>query len=344
MPFRFVEPLLSYIEDRLFATMRRNLQQHLRSQWGSNQDTLFAPHTGYVAFACQHGIPLRAVALWERLEPEVEAAQTKLGTPIHQGAPLYNTGLCYFVSGSFERAAQYLAAAAEADEQAGRGCSPLAVGGGLAESLLIDPLEDWMKNTVAPDYQKGTGTALSKQEIKGLVSFLDARRSDAVVFLAALHRLKSQMEPPDNSAAGVQRARSLADLLVVLESSLKHWQTLPSTTTLYPRAKQLTTGSSLQKPFQDAEDRYAGQDWGLTTTVNTMLTDEDTGFVAATTTPEAAARALYASCRLRNALLHVLDDSLAVYQGTNELTKAAAFALVSIKLSSLAQAGQLSTL
>lgn len=333
-------------EAQMLQGIRANLALRGQAQWPKPDDDLFLAHTEYVVFALQHEIAQRPVTLWlNSIQQEVDATDMVLGSPVHRGAPLYNVGLCYFFLGDYDRSAQYIAQAGEADRRLHGQTSTLPLGHGLSEPIFVDPLDSWLHQEFGRDYQDATGLALTKRELQDLIDFLAVRATDAVVLLAALHRLKSQMEGPDNDASGLHRARALADLLVVLESSLKRILSAPGSL-LRQLCNTLTAGTAVGTALGTTCSRHAGENWDLATTVNSMLQTEITKFGIAVTRPERAGIALYVSCRLRNALLHVLDNQLVLYSQplSSDFKKAAAFALVSIRLGMLYRDSQLGSL
>ncbi len=322
-------------EAGVIAAVRSNLRLRVAGRWHESDDELFGPHTVFVQFAHQHGLGLRAANVWLLLQKDVLAADRALPKPVHRGAPLFNTGLCYFVSGDFDRAVQFITEAGEADRRDGRGESRIRTGGGFARQILIEPLVAWLHTCFGADFTCATGVTLSATTLDALVLFLESRVADAAVFLGALHRLMSQARDPSNAAARLHRVRALADLLMVLESSLERWQGGVGLT-LHGRCCRLVSNTALGTLFAARDGAYAA--FHLSPTVNRMTIQETADFDAATTVADRAAIALYHSYRLRNALFHRLDDTLAVHLAWRYQRRAVAFALVAIELSRLGEA------
>jgi hypothetical protein len=153
-----------------------------------------------VRFAHQHGLGLRAAEVWRILAEDVQRVEESIGDVIHQGAPLFNSGICFFVSGAFERAVQFITEAGLADERAGRGESRIRVGGDFGRQILTEPLIPWLQMWHEVDYALGTGRRFSVAEFEIVIEFLERRVSDAAVFLGALHRVMSQITGPENDA------------------------------------------------------------------------------------------------------------------------------------------------
>ncbi len=145
---------LDNIERAVASRVTQGLSARQPGASPNDDDSIFAPYAAYVRRACQLLWPLRAPNLWFRdIEPAVNQHESAHGH-IHKGAPLYNTGLCFFVAGDFARASQYIGAAGEEDEQAGRGpAANLLVAKGFSESLLLKPFHAWAQATFGADYQ-----------------------------------------------------------------------------------------------------------------------------------------------------------------------------------------------
>lgn len=338
--------VLEAVEHQLVQNVRNRLDAHKADSPRTRDigDVIFAPHTTYVQWALQRQlVPAeRPVQLWHRLLPEVETWEST-HHPIHKGAPLFNIGLCHFVLGDFARASQYITEASEEDQRSGRGASTLVTGASLGRGVFRDPLFPWLASSFSADYQAATGIPLDAGELDSLVEFLEGRQTDAMVFLSALHRLKAQMEPPDNIASGLQRVRALADLPIVLESNLQRRNV--GSGTLFGRCRALVNGTDIRTSFDTRKAQHPTRAWWETAAnVSRAVTEEIAAFGAATTRADKAGIALYLSYRLRNALLHSLDGTLDLYSQSTPLTRVVGFALVSVRLSKFEAAGQLGTI
>ena len=106
------------VEAQIVDGVIANLEEKVAGTWTGTDDALFAPLTAFVTPAWKLQWAHRAIRIWlVELVPHVESAERRLGKRIHKGAPLYNTGLCFFVAGDLARAAQYIEAAAEEDKE-----------------------------------------------------------------------------------------------------------------------------------------------------------------------------------------------------------------------------------
>ncbi len=339
-PHRFLE----WLEEKVTLAVRTNLEIRVGGLWEGPDDAIFLPFNVFVESAMLI-FPLRAVRTWlVQLAPLVANAEAQVGH-IHKGAPLYNTGLCFFFSGDLPRAMQFIAAAAEEDERRQPGTGrKLLTAQGFSEDLLLRPLYNWLAFNVGSDYQAATGCALTPQEIKDLVDFLGGRVSDALLLLAALHRVVAQVEPPDNASSKLQRVRALADVLVVFESSLRDWQKR-NIGQLHDRSVVLLSpNAAALAAFQAAKARYSGRDWEDAGTVNDMIQEELIQFAAATTAAAKAGIATFIAYRLRNSLLHVLDEDLILYHCRSVLLRLLGMGLISVRLSKFGAQGTIASI
>lgn len=325
------------VEARLVDLVVANLEQKVAGTWTESDDALFAPLTSYVKPAWDLQWAHRAIRMWlVELQPHVVAAEQRLGQRLHKGAPIFNTGLCFFMAGDLARAGQYIAEAGREDERTHGGASRLLLGDGLAEQVLLRPLYGWLAATFGTAYRDATGLELSQDEVRGLVDFLSARNADAVLLIMALHRYVAQVEGPDNAASRLQRVRAFADLLLVFESSLRKWQILPTP----PRAELCRRSTELLRPSTPAFDEfnlrlgaYPGVDWEDTAVLDGMVRQEIQRFADVSRRPEKLAVAVFASYRLRNSVMHVLDDQLELFRETTVLEQVVGLALVAIRAS-----------
>ena len=206
----------------------------------------------------------------------------------------------------------------------------------MGEQLLLRPLYSWLATKFGGAYCDATGHGLTDGEVRDLVRFLSARESDAVHFLLALHRYAWQAKGPDNAASRLQRVRALADLLLVFESSLRRWQSLASASpsTLFPRIRELLKDSAAGHAELNARlSAYPKANWEDTKVLNRMVKQELARFGSASLKGEKTAVAVFTSYRLRNSLMHVLDDQLVLVRKPEVLEQVLAFALVAIRAS-----------
>ncbi len=338
---------LSQIETEIVNLVQRNLDARASGAWSGNDDALFEPYTAYIIAALRCGFQLRPVFLWiNEISPRVSAVENRIGQLIHKGAPLYNTGLCQFLVGDFARAAQYMDAAGEEDERRAPGSARrLITGGGVAENLLM-PVYNWLNQHSGLDYQAATGSNFSDQEFRDLVNYLARRTSDAVLLLSALQRITLVADGPDVFALHFQRVRALADLLLVLESNLRLWQGQASNLTqLQSRSRELLrTNVQAFTVFNQIDQSYPNFVWEQAANINIFTTNEIRRFDISVQRSEKAAIALYTSYRLRNSLMHIMEEQLDIFNNIQKITRLLNFALISIRLSRFGAEGQMGSL
>jgi hypothetical protein len=336
---------LTALEDDVVAQVQANLIQCETGNWIQDDDVIFGPYAGFVRIAQALGTGPRAAPLWEgRIEPLVGPVEQILGRNLHKGAPLFNTGLACFVSGNLDQAAQYIDAAGEEDERRGVGdARDLIRGTGFSEQLLVQPLHTWVNANLAADYQSATGRSLTIGEFKDLLAGLSANPAETILALFALWRLIKQDPGPQTYSAGFHRLRAYADLLVAFESGLRSWQGSVGGQ-LHKRAEALTDlHAPMRAEFDAIHISYNGKDRELTASVNQLIDDEISRFDAAGGTTARIVTAVYASYRMRNSVMHVLDDQLSVFSNRAKLQRLVGFALIALFASWQGRTGNLSS-
>jgi hypothetical protein len=193
-----------------------------------DEDYLFVAHTQcFVDFFAGHDLRGLKEVWTNELEPLVKAREAQIGKPIHKGAALHNTGLLFFADGDCDSALAYLAEAGKEDERAGRrkwhdvltGLHP------LTQTVLTQPLERDLFPTWAAGYFRITGRSLDSAELTDLLKSLADRPTDAIQAITALHRIRRSLNGPQNGGTSVVRVRAVADLLHLIESRLRGFQT-----------------------------------------------------------------------------------------------------------------------
>ncbi|MFH1690258.1 MAG: hypothetical protein ABIE42_08475 [Candidatus Eisenbacteria bacterium] len=324
-----------------------NLKQLEAKRWRNNDDSLFAPHTALVDVAIDHHEFLTLpIMIWtECLHQLTAESEQRIGRRIHKGAPLYNVGLCHFKVGDLVQAAQYIDAAGDEDELSGR--TPgraLITGQGIAKRLLMDDLLPILQRENGSDYRAALGAQLTDAEFVGLVEHLSQRASDAILMLFGFWRARSLELGPDSHAAKLQRVRALADLLVSFESNLTHWQGGGGGTLRPKLNKMIQLNKALASAFNSIEKQYSGSKWDQASTLNYLVKTELARFGSATRRVDASASALYVTYRLRNSMMHVVEEQLDLMSDRAALRRVMGFALISIALSWRAAQGQLGQL
>lgn len=334
--------IVKHVSDQLYILASNGKLD--RKAHSADHDKAFAAFNHFVQPAWLLQLQWRSVRLWlVRLEPLVSSFETRHSCCIHKGAPLFNVGLSFFMAGDLARASQYIAAAAHEYHLTHGSASPILVGGGMGEGILLKPLYVWLEVTFGQDYTAATKRRLSSSEVQLMIQFLAARQPDAVHCIMSLHRYATQIEGPDNTASRLNRVRALADLLLVFESSLRRWQTTAGE--LCSRVTALLKPSAVASTqFNSLLSSYSKVDWADPTNLDNMLSAEFARFSTASTPPERAATVAFVAFRLRNSVMHVLDDRLALFASKRDLERAIGFALIGIGLSMAGSEGQIAGL
>ncbi len=338
---------LHWLEGKLAHAVALNLEAKVAGNFNGPDDALFAPHTAFAQAAWRCNLQQSVARLWvEKLASLTRKAEREIGH-IHKGAPLFNTGISYFISGDYARATQYIAAAADENERRDPGSGiTLLTGGANAEQVFLRPLYRWIDASFGVDYRAATNQTLAPQEVKDLVQFLATRLSDALLFIAALHRLHAQLAGPNNHPVKLQRMRALADILVVFESNLRSWQR-----GVHGQLRNRTVALARENPavareFNTLDQHYGTSGIKLDTTsgLNRMLLREEARFSSVGTTAERAGIALFVAYRLRNSVMHVLDERLRVFKVRKALLKAVGLSLAAVRIAMCGKMGTLGSL
>ena len=296
-------------------------------QGGGNPDTedaLFAVHHMLVRLFRAGKVRSASVAaLWNDMQPIVEAAEKRIGKEIHKGAPLYNTGLSLFLDGDFDGAYYFINRAAREDERIGRNSYPGILVGDheLSKQIILDPLVRDLCPIWQADYAASIGTTLDAAELKSVLMWLAKRPSDAFTVVAALHRLQRLLKREPNDAVRLSTVRATADLLIAMESSLRRMQgpgnrvgeqlgkRLPPVIALNPRAD--SSFVSLRKWWNATYDNAQMES---EIGVNGLLAEAIQRFTAAANPAERAGIVAFTTFRLRNSVLHVNEENLTIFK------------------------------
>lgn len=359
---------LAAMEAWVVKTVKSNLLQRTQGSWSQADDDLFAPHTTYCVECWRTDIIQRPGILWETaLAPEAEAADKVLmgRTPpdrIHKGAPLVNSGFSCLVAGNLDRAMAVIAQAGEEEILRGNaGGSTLVIGDHvLTEKALIDPIDRQLTSTVWPaDFQAITNINLDKAELKRMLNWLSTKGGGVAVALQALVGLRRFFDLRSyctNDATKHLRVQNLADLVLVIESSMRAWQKGCEGLQLEGRMKKRISGlTNVSLAFQTTLGRFTSQfpkdpatnqahpDKETATGVNWAITDGLKAIDAAPDATSKAGAACYLAVRLRNSLMHVIDGSVDLYTDPVKLSRVTGIMLAAIRLSQRGEDGSLST-
>lgn len=360
---RSIEGLLRPLEEyerQVQERVKENLSQRRTGKWTDSDDDLFACFTDYVADSFANGVAQRPIALWEQhICPCVASAEEASVIRIHKGSPLYNVGLCCFCLGHCDRAYQYFAEAGKEDELCGRGDRrKLLVGDGLSEQVLIAPLVPFVVHW-AKDYRDTTNSCLDKDELKRVIAWLTLHaRADAMQLVIALHRLFAVKTGPQNDASEHLGVQAVADLVVVVESSLRHWQKTATGQLhsrirghggLIHRCRSLEHGfDRFQSAFtceKSAEHVKGNPGWMETAdAVNWCIEECERQISQAANGGERAGACCFLAVRLRNSLTHVIEERLSLRSDTTVRSRVAGRMLAVIRLSQHGEEGSLAGL
>jgi hypothetical protein len=318
-------------------------------------DGIFAYHTTYADFCGKNRFAERARRLWLRhLEPLVDASEARLKAAnpkahIHRGAPLYNVGLCSFMLGDFDRALQFIAEAGVHDEILGRGDSTKILIGDnqLSEQVFIRPLTGVFKS-VGADYAKITGYALDGKEFKLLLKAMAGRPSDAIQAVVALHRLGRSLIGHQNQGTAVIRFRALAELLHLVESFLRQFQTTVDGE-LGNRLNHLVAANPVVKGarygFDSDRKKWVASnkcDWNSHQTMNWISSETGLRIASAATPAGATGVIVYFCHQFRNSLLHVNEENLTIFQNKDGCVKAVGWVLGMLRACARVKEGKFS--
>lgn len=359
---------LASLEAQVVRDLKFNLVQRVVGLWHQPDDDLFASHTSFAIQCWQIGLPERASRLWEAvLAKEVESAEEVLGrqvppSRIHKGAPLYNAGLGYLLAGNLDRAVALIssAGAEEAKRGTGQGCDLLLGSHELTEKSILIPIVDWITSTGwDKDFVAATCRQFDLAELKSLLGWLGGKVENAIQLIACLWRMRLLASYPLNEATRHLRVQGYADLLLIVESSMRMWQASPTLNgkQLYNRLEHvLGANQRALAAFKAAETRFAGQfpkdqvtrqdhpDKETAVAVNWVIGDT-LGLLASATSPaERAGYSCHLTARLRNSLMHVIDGSVDLYSKDNEFNRVAGITLSVIRLSQSGHDGSISGL
>jgi hypothetical protein len=336
--------------------VKKALARKSCGHWAFDDDSIFAAHTSFVDSALKFGAPLWPTHLWHQIEPLVQQAETSIaqrtGQPsrIHKGAPYFNVGLCYFLSGNFEHAFQYFAEAGVEDEKSGRGARELVPIGenSLSIELLIRPLTQRLIPLISTSYLSSIGAHLTESELRTLINWLAARPIDAFQTISGLHRLLKLLDGPENDVSKQLRVRAVADLVLSVESSIRRWQNAAGQQ-LQGRFLMLLQSNPVARSSFTNFDGLRGQNFpgagGETIAcINWVIEEMLSRMQTLPSVSERVGSAAFLVARLRNNLMHVNDPALSIYNDKDKLLQIVGLVMGTLKLSKLAQEGTLGTL
>lgn len=300
-----------------------NLEARSNDKWTKTDDDLFSEFHSFVVHCIANTFPQDAILLWDDLKEELmhkKAELDRLGKRLHIGSPLYNIGLCHFLLGDFDTAYQYIAEAGIEDEHDGRGSRfEIMIGNhSVSHQIVIEPLDNWLD--YHPDckesYSLYSGSSLNDQELFIIVKELCKHPDNAIQSIAALHRFVKTYSGPENHVSKRTRMQSVGNLLISLEASLrlKH----PSGSgQLHNRIEQLLTKHpNVQAGFLFAKGQFEGQfnhsARENSSSLNWLIHHVIALWSNHTDQQYRLGIAMFVIIRMRNNLLHTIDNTLLI--------------------------------
>lgn len=312
----------------------------------TDPDSVFGAHTAFVKFALDNNIQKYPILCWEQtIAPLVAATEDELrktdpNARLHKGAPLFNVGVCHFANGDLEDGFKYLSSAGREDELSGGGSRfPVLIGDhALSKQFLIGPVIRELTPSWQLDYISITRSALDEKELTTLIKQAALRPADGIQVVMALHRLLKANRPPNNDWSNFLQTRALGDILVALESMLRRiHQPLGIDSELHAQLTEL-----LKANVTSANEFNSFHNWFLSNVpqnhrkrpqgVNACVTEAFNRMAGATTASAKAGIASYIAVRLRNSLLHVLEDSLDIYTDKSKCIAMFGYALAVLRI------------
>jgi hypothetical protein len=182
---------------------------------------------------------------------------------------------------------------------------------------------------------------LTQQEVRDIINFLSAKTANAVVFISALQRISLALDKPNVYSLHLHKVRALSDIILVFESSLRNWQPA-DLGELGSRTSELLRPNTIAfRYYNQINASYPHYDWKNPVNINQFTTNEIQRYDAALHAAEKAATAIYTIYRLRNSLMHVLEDQLDVFLNPNKLSRLISFAIIAIRVSKFGSENQL---
>jgi hypothetical protein len=305
-----------------------------------DEDHLFQAHAVLVSSRRRNGDLREVCGIWAgRIAPLVATRENELGKHIHKGAPLYNTGLAFFLAGDFDSAMRYFAQADEEDVQH-KGAHEFRVVAGdhpLSKEIIIDPIIQSLAAFWVADYAKICGCNFDGQELINLLLALAYRPSDCLQAVVALHRIRTCVGGPQNHATSAIRFRALADLLHLIESFLRQFQKikgqLAAHVTFLLQANQRS--KTAYGEFSTAFGKWTkttGKDPDSSSALDWIASETSNRLVAAPDNGTAAGIVAFFCHKYRNSLLHVNEEALIVFNSQEECLAAAGYVVSMLRI------------
>ncbi len=248
--------------------------------------------------------------------------------------------VCHFKNGDLENGFKFLTETGNEDVANGSS-DGLAVRLGdhpLSRQILIEPVVSAFAAPRSKHYLAITGCTLDELELRDLIKYAAQRPMDAIQLVAALQRFLKAKSSPQNDWTRYARIRALADLVIVVESTLRRKQR-PCDGELCDQLTELLKGQSAYLSIFGTFNTDFGKvypknspkkktaeavDWCVQKTItflNSGAPREKNGGAAC-----------FLTLRLRNSLLHVLEDQVNIFADEAKCTEVFGIALATLRL------------
>ena len=311
------------------AEVTGNLRRKVDENAFPHEDAIFAPFTTLVQFALDHRLYALATDCWPALDAALTATEGRLqvaranpAARVHKGSPYFNLAACHFAAGDLENGFRFLAMTGDEHARAGGSTFPVLLGDHeLSRQFLIAPLVAELLPGWAVRYYEITGHTLDEAELAAVIKQAARRPTDGIQLLLSLHHLRKAQGGAQNDWTRYLRTRSLAEMLVALESMLRRIQA-PFSGELQNQFDRLFAGlpdyfqafGTFHTDFRAVFDPLGGPDTKRTpAAVDWTVNEVPVRLAVAPHRKAKAGLACYVAVRLRNTLLHVLESNLQIY-------------------------------
>jgi len=333
------------IEKDVVESVIANLKKLEQGQWTLGDDDVFAPFTEYMFIMKYIGMSLRPILTLDAIDAQILSTEAIIGRSIHKGAYYYNTGLCYFLSSDFTHFLQFLNEASDEDTRTyGSATGTVFVNHHLSEQALIEPWRAWFNSICNNIFKTITKADLTLDNIKKLIDYLAKDRNkleSVLLFYKTIYGISASQVGTDNTATALNRVRALADLVLVYENTINSLHFSTDRQLFHKTVEYLTNiDNSLVSEFNRLHSSNPADDPDKNTALDNLLKTLTPAIVTKTDRNEIVSTAFLISYRLRNNLMHVLENSVAVYIDKDLCNNVFAIVLSNLYLVMLVENGE----
>lgn len=320
--------------------VRQGLEAYTGNGTLDQQDAIFASHTLHIREQLENGDMRSACNAWdEKLETLVSSREKQLGQLIHKGAPYYNTGLAYFVAGNFDAAFCFLAEAGGEDARNGRGDRNLILRGQhpLSRQMLIEPISKLFFCHWQDDYLRITSKLLDEGEFIDLLEGISGRVSDSLQLVCALHKFRISLATPQNHAAALIRVKAIGEMLHLVESYLRQFQSIEGQLKVRLDAI-LLTNQRMKMGYDEMavllEREAIAKSWSQKSpnSLNWIYKETHDQLSKGGSAARLAGLCAFFCHKYRNTLLHVNEEGLTVFQRQEDCIQVIGWVLSMLRL------------